>query len=354
MGKIKVFIIDDSALVRETLRKILEKDPEIEVLGSAMDPFFAAKKIKETQPDVITLDVEMPRMDGLSFLKKIMSSHPLPVVMISSWTSEGGDTTLKALEFGALDFIEKPTLKIGEGLEKLQREIISKVKAAAEVDPLKLRRIAKTDTPRVEPEEKPSPILEKTTDRLIAIGASTGGTTAVRSIFQALPYDTPPIIAVLHMPPGFTRSFAAGLNKTCRMKVKEASHNEALLKGHAYIAPGDRHLLLDRSGAQYYVKLNDDPPYNRHRPSVDKTFFSIAQAAGKNALGFLLTGMGNDGAEGLLEMKKRGGLTRVQDEASSIVYGMPKQALTLGAAEEEINLQEIPAFIQNWNKTVRK
>lgn len=260
---------------------------------------------------------------------------------------------MKALELGAVDFVEKPGIGVSSGLEELEKEILDKVKVAARVDAIKLRGLARKKETKEESTEgdispKPAKLLKKTTDRLIAIGASTGGTTAVRSILQELPYDMHPIIVIMHMPPGFTRSYAEGLNSVCRIRVKEAVDGEALLQGHAYVAPGGRHLLLHRSGAQYHLKLNDDPPYNRHRPSVDKTFFSVADAAGENVAALLLTGMGSDGAGGLKELKNRGAWTAVQDEKTSVVFGMPKQALALGATDLVFPLPDIPNALIQW------
>lgn len=321
MKKIKVLIIDDSALVREVLTRILSADPQIEVLGSAMDPFFAVKQIKEQKPDVITLDVEMPRMDGLSFLKKLMTSQPIPVVMISSWTKKGADATIKALEMGAVDFVEKPQVGISRGMEEMGEEIAEKVKAAFQVDIVKLRSMSR-GIKSTEEASKPAgeksgvttdttKLLEKTTDRIIALGASTGGTTAVRHILSQFPPDMEPVVVVLHMPAEFTKSYAEGLDTASRMRVKEAVDGERVVKGHAYVAPGGKHLLIKRSGAQYLLKLTEDPPYKRHRPSVDKTFFSLAEAAGENAAAMVLTGMGDDGSEGLKAVREQGGWTGV-------------------------------------------
>lgn len=355
LRKIKVLVIDDSATVREVLTRALSKDREIEVVGSAIDPLFAVKRIKEQKPDVITLDIEMPRMDGLTFLKKLMSSYPIPVIMVSSWTKRGGSATLKALELGAIDFVEKPSVSVASGLNSLAEEIIQKVKMAARVDPLKLRSMAQMSKSTVElpADKQPVKLLQKTTDRLIAIGASTGGTTAVRSVLLKMPYDMLPIIVVLHMPAGFTKSYAQGLNSSCRMQVKEAEDGEAVLRGYAYIAPGGKHLLLGRSGAQYVIRLNEEPPYNRHRPSVDKTLLSVAQAAGENAAGIILTGMGNDGAAGLKALRDSGAWTAVQDEKTSVVFGMPKQALLMGAANEVLPLPDIPAALLRWSQGTR-
>ncbi len=358
MKKIKVLIIDDSSLVRELLGRILSADREIEVVGTAMDPIFAVKLIKKHRPDVITLDIEMPRMDGLSFLKKLMSAHPLPVIMISSWTAKGAEATLKALELGALDFVEKPKVGLSSGLEKLSQEIISKVKVASQVDSLKLKKVASDSKPKrtqegVETDDPPDSLLKKTTGRIFALGGSTGGVSAVRKIIAPLPYDMEAVIVVLHMPAGFTSSYAEGLNRISRMNVKEAKDKESILKGHVYVAPGGKHLLLRRSGANYYLEINSEPVYNLHRPSVDKTFFSIADAAGENVAAFILTGMGSDGAEGLKAIKDKGGWTAVQDEKTSVVYGMPKQALAVGGADKAFPLDDISGVLIRWSYSNR-
>lgn len=355
----RVVIIDDSALVRNILMTILEKDPDIEVVGWAADPIQAIKVIKEVKPNVLTLDLEMPKMDGLTFLEKLMKIVPLPVVIISSRAERGSEATLRGLELGAIDFVTKPALSIGSGLKDLEAEIIEKVKDAASVDREKLRKLYKkapvsmvhrstTAEDSLQTTVAPRTTSIKSTDKIIAIGASTGGTVAVRSILEALPSNLPPILIVLHMPAGFTKSYAEGLDKVCRMKVKEAEDREPLKFGYAYVAPGGKHMLLHKTSFQYEIRLNDDPPYNRHKPSIDVTFMSIAEYAGNNVFGAILTGMGADGARGLKDMHDQGGYTIAQDEKSCIVFGMPKQAIQMGATKEVVTLTDIPNKIVNF------
>ena len=353
---IKVFVIDDSALVREILTKILSEDSELEVIGSAVDPLYAIKKIKEQKPDVITLDLEMPRMDGLIFLEKLMSVYPIPVVVISSLALKGSAATLKALELGAIDFVTKPSLGVGKGLEEIGNEIVQKVKNAANANLEELRRIArrnKIDRQHT-PAEDSNPSLEvnqgtrplvSSTDKVVAIGASTGGTVAVKNILQRLPANMPGIIVVLHMPAGFTAQYAKGLNAYCKINVKEAEDGEPFLNGHAYIAPGGKHLLLTKNTKGYFLKIDNGPPVNRHKPSVDETFMSVAKNASPNSVGVILTGMGSDGAEGLKIMHDYGSRTIAQDEKSSIVFGMPKQAISLGAVDKILPLENIAEAI---------
>jgi len=356
MEKIKVLIVDDSAVVRQTLADILSKDPEIEVMGVAADPYFAANKIAHEVPDVITLDIEMPRMDGLTFLRKIMTQHPIPVVIISSLTESGTETGIRALEYGAVEIITKPRLGTKEFIEESQMRVRDAVKAAAQA---KLKRKKLYVSPpmsslKVEPKLSADAVLSKgstsqsmikTTEKVIAIGASTGGTEALREFLEALPSDCPGIVIVQHMPEQFTRSFADRLNQLCKITVKEAANNDSVIRGRALIAPGNHHLILKRSGARYYVEINDGPLVNRHRPSVDVLFRSTAQYAGKNAIGVIMTGMGDDGARGLLEMKEAGALTIAQDEKSCIVFGMPKEAIKLGAADHVLPLDKIALFV---------
>lgn len=348
MSKIRVLIVDDSALMRQVLAELLSKDPDIEVVGSAPDPFIAREKIKTLNPDVLTLDVEMPKMDGLTFLEKLMAGHPLPVVMVSSLTEAGCQTTLRALELGAVDFITKPKIDLRQGMEDLAQDLIEKVKAAAVAqvkrEPSDMRREAKPLTPYPSPLTSPN-AMPKTTDTVIAIGASTGGTEALRQVLEALPPNTPPVIITQHMPERFTRTFADRLNGLCRISVKEAEDGDSVLPGHALIAPGNYHLTLTRSGARYTVKINQEPPVNRHRPSVDVMFSSVAHHAGGNSVGVILTGMGGDGAKELLAMKQAGAYTIAQDEASCVVFGMPKEAIKLGAVDKVLPLGDIPAAI---------
>ncbi len=356
---IKVLIIDDSALVRQILSKVFAQDQAFEVVGTAIDPLFAIKKIKEHKPDVITLDLEMPRMDGLTFLEKLMSIYPMPVVVISSLAQEGSAATLKALELGAVDYIPKPAAGLGQGLAGISEEIISKVKNAASVNMDEMRRQVKrtrakrpADAPQAEPvepsvEKKP---LVRSTDRIIAIGASTGGTVAVKNILQKLPANLPGILVVLHMPASFTTSFASSLNSSCRMNVKEAEDGESVMAGYAYIAPGGRHMLLKRKTEGYYIKIDNSEPVNRHKPSVDKTFQSVAESASPSGLGVILTGMGDDGARGLKEMHSKGSLTLAQDEKTSIVFGMPKKAIELGGVDQVLSLDKISEAIVTYVK----
>jgi two-component system chemotaxis response regulator CheB len=341
-GKIRVLIVDDSAVVRQTLSSVLQSDPQIEVVGTAADPFVAARHIQSDLPDVITLDVEMPRMDGITFLRKLMAQRPIPVVMCSSLTEEGSETLLQALEAGAVDVILKPRIDTAEFLAESRVRICDAVKAAARA---RLRRLPSAAAAgRLAPQKKlsadvmlPPPAagqaMARTTETVVCIGASTGGTESLREVLQALPVDSPGIVIVQHMPEKFTAAFARRLNGLCEIEVKEAADGDAVLRGRALIAPGNHHLLLQRSGARYYVAVKDGPLVSRHRPSVDVLFRSAACTAGANALGIIMTGMGDDGAHGLLEMRQAGAATVAQDEASSVVFGMPKEAIALGAVD---------------------
>jgi two-component system, chemotaxis family, protein-glutamate methylesterase/glutaminase len=343
--KIRVLIVDDSAVVRQALTEILSSDPQIEILGTASDPFVAAQRIKEEIPDVITLDVEMPRMDGITFLQKIMSQHPIPVVMCSSLTEENSETALKALEYGAVEIIQKPKLGVKQFLEESRVIICDTVKAAAQA---RVKRIL-PGVKKVAPKLTADVVLAKptgnamiqTTEKVVIVGASTGGTEALRVFLEAMPLDAPGIVIVQHMPEHFTRSFAARLNSVCRISVKEAENNDTVVRGRALIAPGNAHALLKRSGARYYVEIKDGPLVSRHRPSVDVLFRSAARYAGKNAVGVIMTGMGDDGAKGLLEMKEAGAVTIAQDEQSCVVFGMPKEAIKLGAVDRILPLENI-------------
>ncbi|MCX5720532.1 MAG: chemotaxis response regulator protein-glutamate methylesterase [Nitrospirae bacterium] len=345
MAKIRVLTVDDSALMRQVLAQLLSRDPGIEVVGSAPDPFIAREKIKALNPDVLTLDVEMPKMDGLTFLEKLMAGHPMPVVMVSSLTEVGCDTTLRALELGAVDFITKPKIDLREGMDEVAQDLITKIKAAAMA---KVRGRGAGGRGTAEPLAARllplgSSAMIKTTDTIIAIGASTGGTEALRAVLEVLPPNTPPIIVTQHMPERFTKTFADRLNQLCRISVKEAEDGDSVLPGHALIAPGSYHMTLVRSGARYSVRLNQDPPVNRHRPSVDVMFDSVARYAGANTIGVILTGMGGDGAKGMLAMKQAGAYTIAQDEASCVVFGMPKEAIKLGCVDKILSLDHIPA-----------
>jgi len=353
MGKkIKVLIVDDSAMVRNTLSEILSSDPEIEVMGSAADPFIAAHKMREEAPDVITLDVEMPRMDGITFLHKIMSQHPIPVVICSSLAVERSETTLKALEYGAIDIIQKPSLGTKEFLKESRIRICDSVKAAAMAKIKRISRIREV-APKLTADvvlAKPtSSAMIKTTEKVVAVGASTGGTEALRVLFEALSVDCPGIVCVQHMPENFTKAFAKRLDGLCQVSVKEAENNDTVLRGQVLIAPGNHHLLLKRSGARYYVEIKEGPLVSRHRPSVDVLFRSAARYAGKNAIGVIMTGMGDDGAKGMLEMKEAGAHTIAQDEATSVVFGMPQEAIKLNAADEVLPLGSIARAVMKEN-----
>jgi two-component system chemotaxis response regulator CheB len=346
MAKIRVLTVDDSALMRQVLAKLLSKDREIEVIGSAPDPFIAREKIKALNPDVITLDVEMPKMDGLTFLEKLMRGHPMPVVMVSSLTEAGCQTTLRALELGAVDFITKPKIDLREGMEEMAQDLIAKVKAAA-VAKVRGQGVGGNGVggKGVAVPLTYGAAMLKTTDTIIAIGSSTGGTEAVKDVLIALPPNTPPILITQHMPERFTKTWADRMNTLCRISVKEAEDGDSVLPGHALVAPGNYHMTLVRSGARYSVKINQDEPVNRHRPSVDVMFDSVAHYAGANTIGVILTGMGGDGAKGMLAMKGAGAYTIAQDEASCVVFGMPKEAIKLGGVDKVLPLEEIPAAI---------
>ncbi|WP_168386135.1 protein-glutamate methylesterase/protein-glutamine glutaminase [Erwinia amylovora] len=333
MSKIKVLCVDDSALMRQLMTEIVNSHSDMEMVASAPDPLVARELIKQFNPDVLTLDVEMPRMDGLDFLEKLMRLRPMPVVMVSSLTGQGSEITLRALELGAVDFVTKPSLGIRDGMLAYSQTIADKIRAASRA------RLH----PRV---AQPAPMMLKagpllSSEKLIAIGASTGGTEAIRHVLQPLPITSPALLITQHMPAGFTRSFADRLNKLCQITVKEAEDGERILPGHAYIAPGAMHLELARSGANYQVKLNDGPAVNRHKPSVDVLFNSVAHFAGRNAVGVILTGMGSDGAAGMLAMNKAGAWTIAQNEASCVVFGMPREAIALGGANEVVDLHQI-------------
>jgi two-component system chemotaxis response regulator CheB len=340
--KIKVLVIDDSALIRGVMKEIIDRENDMECVGAAPDPLVARDMIKSLNPDVLTLDVEMPKMDGLDFLERLMRLRPMPVLMVSTLTESGSDITFRALELGAADFFSKPKLDIARGMEEYAIEITDKIRAVAQAQVRK-----PVITPSVQEKFTADVILPSTagrfssTEKLIVIGASTGGTEAIKNILIQLPADAPGVLIAQHMPEHFTKSFAARLNTLCKISVTEAEHNERILPGHAYIAPGHSHLLLKRSGAHYIAQLNQGPLVNRHRPSVDVLFRSAANVAGANALGIILTGMGKDGVQGLLEMKQVGSHTIAQDEASCVVFGMPKEAIAAGGAREVLPLQNI-------------
>jgi two-component system chemotaxis response regulator CheB len=349
-SKIKVLIVDDSAVVRQTLAEVLGADPQIEIMGTAGDPFAAAKKMENEIPDVITLDVEMPLMDGITFLQKIMSQHPIPVVICSSLAGPGSETALKALEYGAVDVIQKPRLGTRQYLEESRTLITDAVKAAAKVK-IEKSRIAPPN--RIPPKRTADVILAKpsgrsmveTTERVVAVGASTGGTEALRVLLEGLPADAPGMVVVQHMPEHFTAAFARRLDGLCAVTIKEAEPGDTVLRGRVLIAPGNRHMLLKRSGARYFVEIKDGPLVSRHRPSVDVLFRSTARYAGRNAVGVIMTGMGDDGARGMVEMKEAGAFNLAQDEASSVVFGMPAEAIKRGAVDKVLSLDHIAAEI---------
>ncbi|RJG05922.1 chemotaxis response regulator protein-glutamate methylesterase [Noviherbaspirillum cavernae] len=343
--KIKVLIVDDSALIRSVMKEIIGKQPDMEVVGVAPDPIVARELIKQTNPDVLTLDVEMPRMDGLDFLEKLMRLRPMPVVMVSSLTERGSEITLRALELGAVDFVTKPKLSIQSGMLEYTELITDKIRAAARAR-VKARTVASAEHARTATDALPlirNPLTSS--EKLIIIGASTGGTEAIKEFLMQMPSDCPGILITQHMPEGFTRSFAKRLDSICKISVNEAAGGERVLPGHAFIAPGHSHLQLARSGANYVTQLDQGPPVNRHRPSVDVLFGSAARCAGKNAVGVILTGMGKDGAAGMLEMKNAGAYNFAQDEASCVVFGMPREAIAVGATHEVGPLQELPRMV---------
>jgi two-component system, chemotaxis family, protein-glutamate methylesterase/glutaminase len=341
MKEIKVLIIDDSAVIRQTLAKLLNEVDSINVIGTAADPFIAAAKMKDEVPDVITLDVEMPRMDGLTFLRKLMSQHPIPVVIVSSLTARGADSAILAMEYGAVAVYKKPSSYSLSATDVQQ--IIDGVKSAAKS---KLKRRSQAIADRIPLMRKPiHQSMAQTTDKVIAVGASTGGTEAILEFLQAMPIDCYGIVIVQHMPEMFTRSFAERLNRICAITVKEAAHGDSIIRGRALIAPGNRHMEVKRSGARYYVELHDQDPVNRHRPSVDVLFKSAARYAGRNAIGVIMTGMGADGAAGLLEMKNAGAETVAQNEDTCVVFGMPKEAIKLDAACKILPIDLIAPYV---------
>lgn len=374
MEKISVLIVDDSAVIRQTMTAILSEDPEIEVMGVAADPYIAANKMRDRMPDVITLDIEMPRMDGLTFLKKIMSQHPVPVIIISSISTQGSDAAMKALELGAVEIMAKPNMNSKAFIEESKIRIIDAVKAASRAKLRRMRTAAAerpvselVETPRrktlsatdftVPPKLSADAVLPlarlkvpPTADTLVVVGASTGGTEALREFLTGLPADCPPIAVVQHMPEFFTRSFANRLNDLCQISVKEAEPNDQLRRGQALIAPGNSHMLVKRIGMRYIVEINDGPLVNRHRPAVDILFRSAAMYAGQNALGILMTGMGDDGARGLLELRQAGATTVAQDEKSCVVFGMPREAIKLGGAQHVMPLGLMAQFVIDYRR----
>ncbi|MBU2493463.1 MAG: chemotaxis response regulator protein-glutamate methylesterase [Bacteroidetes bacterium] len=351
MDKVKVLIVDDSAIVRQTLSELLSSDPAIEVIATAANPFIAADRISEQVPDVITLDIEMPQMDGITFLQKIMSQHPIPVIICSSLSEHGSATAMKALESGAVDIITKPKMGTKQFLEESKIRICDAVKAAALVN------IRKYVSKRIEVEPKlsadaviaknTSKAMIQTTEKVVVVGASTGGTEALKTFLEAFPLDSPGIVIVQHMPENFTTAFAKRLDSICRLSVKEAEDGDTVIRGRALIAPGNYHLLLKRSGARYYIEIKEGPLVSRHRPSVDVLFRSAARYAGSNAIGVIMTGMGDDGAKGMLELKEAGAFTIAQDEKTSVVFGMPNEAIKLGGVNKILPLGSIANFVIN-------
>ena len=351
MAKTRVVVVDDSALVRGLLTEIINQQPDMTCVGTAADPLIAREVIRTLDPDVITLDVEMPRMDGLDFLARLMRLRPMPVVMVSTLTERGADTTLRALELGAVDFVAKPKLGIAGGLQGLGEEITDKIRVAARAH---VRRLAApvpgsgAPAAAVGGAAAPvAPIGRLSTEKIIFIGASTGGTEATKEVLLGLPHDAPAVLITQHMPPGFTRSYAQRLDGLARVAVKEASDGERVLPGHAYIAPGGLHLSVERSGSNYIARVRDGEPVNRHKPSVEVLFESAARVVGPNALGVMLTGMGGDGARAMRAMREAGAHNICQDEASCVVFGMPREAIAQGAAHEVLPLARIaPALIE--------
>lgn len=344
MKKIRVLVVDDSALVRSLLAGIINRQPDMACVGAANDPLIAREMIRELNPDVLTLDIEMPRMDGIDFLGRLMRLRPMPVVMISTLTERGAEVTMKALELGAVDFVSKPRIGVVDGLGELSTRIVEKIRIAAGAH-IKRTLAVQGTVPSAKDKsgERSSATLvgRVSTEKLVFIGASTGGTEAIKEVLAPLPADFPAIVITQHMPPGFTTSFAARLDSLCRISVREAVNGERILPGHAYIAPGGTQFRVDRSGANYVAVVEDGEPVNRHKPSVEVLFKSGAKIAGRNAFGIMLTGMGNDGAKAMKEMKDAGSYNLVQDEASCVVFGMPKEAIAHGAADEVLPLRDI-------------
>ncbi len=350
MKKIRVVVVDDSALVRSLLAEIINRQKDMECVGTANDPLVAREMIRELDPDVITLDIEMPRMDGIDFLGRLMRLRPMPVVMVSTLTERGAEITMKALELGAVDFVAKPRIGVASGLSELSDQIVEKVRIAASAHVRRAPALPTATTPAAAgaagTRAPVAAIGRVSTEKLICIGASTGGTEAIKEILTHLPADSPGIVITQHMPPGFTTSFAARLNSLCQIAVQEAVNGERILPGHAYIAPGGKQFRVSRSGANYVAVVEDGELVNRHKPSVEVLFKSVASVVGRNAYGVMLTGMGNDGAKAMREMKDAGSYNFVQDEASCIVFGMPREAILHGAADEVLPLTAIaPALI---------
>jgi len=356
MAKTRVVVVDDSALVRGLLAEIINRQPDMECVGAASDPIAAREMIRNLNPDVITLDVEMPRMDGIDFLSRLMRLRPMPVVMVSTLTERGAEVTLRALELGAIDFVAKPKIGVSDGLRQLGDDITEKVRTAARAQVRKLSSSAPSPAAAGSPRAVAAPVVSNlgrlSTEKIIFIGASTGGTEATKEVLMGLPPDCPAVVITQHMPPGFTKSYAARLDGLCRIRVKEASDGERILPGHGYIAPGGLHLTVERSGANYIARVQDGEPINRHKPSVEALFKSAARVVGPNALGIMLTGMGADGAKAMRELRDAGSYNLVQDEATCVVFGMPREAIAAGAAHEVLPLQRIaPALLERLRST---
>ena len=346
MAKTRVLIIDDSALVRSILTDIINKEADLEVIGAAPDPLVAREMIRASNPDVLTLDVEMPKMDGLDFLERLMRLRPMPVLMVSTLTQRGAEVTMKALELGAIDFVAKPKIGVAAGMTELARDICEKIRIASRARMHRHVTSLPVAGAAFASKVAPKSYSRLSTEKIIAIGSSTGGTEAVREVLMRMPADSPAIMVTQHMPPGFTQSFAARLDSLCRITVSEARDGERALPGHAYIAPGGRHMRLGRSGANYVIAVDDSEPVNRHRPSVEVLFQSVAKNAGPNAIGVMLTGMGKDGAAAMLEMKQAGAYNIAQDEATCVVFGMPKEAIAAGGVDEVLGITRIGDRLQ--------
>jgi two-component system, chemotaxis family, protein-glutamate methylesterase/glutaminase len=352
MAKTRVIVVDDSALVRGLLAEIINRQPDMQCIGAAADPLVAREMIRNLNPDVITLDVEMPRMDGIDFLARLMRLRPMPVLMVSTLTERGAEVTMKALELGAVDFVAKPRIGVSDGLRQLGEDITDKIRTASKAQVRRLAAPAPTSPGTAAAKPAPSSLGRLSTEKIVFLGASTGGTEATREVLVNLPADFPAVMITQHMPPGFTKSYAARLDSLCRIRVKEATDGERVIPGHAYIAPGGLHLSVERSGANYIARVRDGEPVNRHKPSVEVLFDSAARVVGPNALGVMLTGMGADGARAMKTMRDAGSWNVVQDEASCVVFGMPREAIAHGAANEVMPLARIaPALIERLRST---
>ncbi len=348
MAKTRVVVVDDSALVRSLLAEIINRQPDMECVGTAADPFAAREMIRTLNPDVITLDVEMPRMDGIDFLSKLMRLRPMPVLMVSTLTERGADVTMRALELGAIDFVAKPKIGVADGLKQLAEEITEKIRIASKAHVKRAPAAPPPPAPgapAAPAKAAPSPLGRLSTEKIIFIGASTGGTEATKEVLMNLPADAPGVVITQHMPPGFTKSYAARLDTLCRIRVKEAVDGERILPGHAYIAPGGLHLSVERSGANYIARVRDGEPVNRHKPSVEVLFESAARVVGQNAFGIMLTGMGADGAKAMKTMRDAGSYNYAQNESTCVVFGMPREAIQHGAANEVLPLQDIATHL---------